>query len=434
MVPDLLNLFNKFNKWKHSPIISLVVFILLINLIIWYLYAQYNKNITSSTSPATTTPLYWIDPMEPAVHYPGPGKSRMGMDLVAIYPNTTGADKSNTIVISPNVINNIGIKTEVARKEKIMHTVEAYGYITFDETKVSHIHTYANGWVRKLYVKATGDIIKKNQPLFGLYSPTLIQTKEEFALSLSKDNKELTELARNRLRALNISQEQIEEIEALKDINPLTLTLSPHDGILATLEIREGMYVTPENTIMSIVDPSVMWIILEVFPKDANYLAVDQDVTITIPGSPEVYLKKKIAFIYPQLDPQTKTIRVRIPIDNPENKLKAQQLVKGTIALTMPKEAITIDNQAIIYGQDTYRVIVMHKNGEFEPRIITIGLQNNNRVEVTSGVAENELVVTSGQFLLDSEASLQGLLNRMILNRQQFPPKVTMPAEPGSND
>jgi Cu(I)/Ag(I) efflux system membrane fusion protein len=400
---------------RFSIFLALITFI---NVGIVYLIKSHSS-VNAQTSDKK--PLYWVDAMEPSIHYEGPGKSRMNMELTPVYGNEQEKN-TTTISISPQLVNNLGVRTEVVKEEEIAERVKAYGYISLDENKITHLHSYADGWVRKLFVKASGEPVKKGQPLIGIYAPKLLIAQSELVLSLKMNDKDSIELTRGKLRALNVTEDQIDEITREKHIDQLILMLSPRDGVIEALEIREGMYVTPQTTVLSIVDPSTLWVNLEIFPSDASKIKAGQDVEIALTGEHETPILGKINYIYPQIDPQTKTLRARVLIENPEGILKAGQLVSGVITVGS-KKAITIDKQGIIYGSKTNRVIVMKENGQFEPKLITLGLEDGARVEVTYGLKAKERVVTSGQFLIDSEADLKGALERLS------PPTASIPVE-----
>lgn len=372
--------------------------------------ALYPKSYFNPTQPvADKKVLYWIDPMEPQIHYDKPGKSRMGMDVVPVYAEEE-MKSGSSLTIAPQLVNNLGVRAAVAKEETITQKITAYGYITFDETKITHLHSYAEGWIKKLFVKAVGEPVKKGQPLIGIFAPKIQLAQSELILSLKFHDKASLENTRTKLRSLNVSEDQIDEIEKDKHIDQLALMLAPHDGVIETLDVREGMGVKPEMTLLGVVDTSTMWVNLEVFPQDGPKLKVGQAVSFSLGG--ETPMQGTVNYIYPQIDPQTRTFRVRVVVDNPNGLLKSQQFTNGEI-IVESKKAITIPKEAVIYGEKTNRVVVQKEVNQFEPRIITLGLHDRGFVEVLSGLKAGEKVITSGQFLIDSEANLKGALERL---------------------
>lgn len=397
---------------KGLKIITIIVALLFAALLGRYFSSQQPDNTLKNSSEKK--PMFWIDPMEPQVHYPGPGKSRMNMELVPIYPESVDKNEQpNTVRISPAVINNLGIRTTLVEKGNLARQIDTVGYVEPNENKISHIHTYVDGWIKKLTVKTTGEKVKKGQLLFQLYSPMLVNAQQEYLLALESRNKELIEASRLKLQALRISDIQIEQIKRTRQSNQLVDIFSPQDGFVVALNVREGMRVVPENEVMGIVDLSSVWMIAEVFEQQAGWVSVGQEAYAKLPAFPAKIWKGRVEYVYPEVEQATRTLKVRFLFDNPEFILKPNMYANITLLVNPKLDTLNIPIEALIRSSQGNRVIVALGQGRFQVRPVTTGIETNERVEILSGLKQGEQVVTSGQFLIDSEANLRGSMQRM---------------------
>jgi Cu(I)/Ag(I) efflux system membrane fusion protein len=374
-------------------------------------YIFYHQPTDVSDKTAEKKPLYWIDPMEPTVHYPGPGKSTMGMELVPVYPDQEGA--SSTIKIKPIVVNNLGIRLAVVLQGALARNINTVGYVEPSENKISHVHTYVNGWIKKLIVKTTGETITKGQLLFKLYSPQLVNAQDEFLLAFSSGDRELINASHKKLLALGISEQQIQQIQSTRKSSDLIDVYADQSGIVASLGVREGMSVTPETEIMTLTDLSTIWILVDVFEKQAAWISLDQKATAKIDALPGKVWQGEVEYIYPQIDPVTRTLKVRLRFTNEETLLKPNMYANVTLAVAPIDNALSIPIEALIRSKDGDHVIVYLGHGQFQPRVVHVGFESGNRIQILSGLKAGEQVVTSGQFLIDSEASLKASYERM---------------------
>lgn len=392
-------------------------------------------NEKTTSDKANKKPIYWIDPMEPTVHYKGPGKSRMGMELVPVYPEEKQEKgKEATVQISPTVVNNLGVRTAPVIQTALTRQIETVGYVEPNENNISHIHTYANGWVKKLFVKAIGDVVKNGQVILQLYSPTLVNAQEEYLIALESKNQALIAASYQKLQTFHISDQQIEQLKKTKQPSRL-INIYPHQGgVVTRLNIREGMYVTPETEMMSIVDLSNVWIIAQIFEEQATWVNVGDPAEVRISAFPQKQWKGTMEYIYPQLEPMTRTVKVRFRFENPDNELKPNMYASISL-MTKPKSnVINIPLEALIRSSQGDRVIVALGKGRFAVRQVTIGMESGERVEILSGLKTGENVVISGQFLLDSESNLKAGLERIEtpkedLNNQSSAMKSTKSIE-----
>ncbi|MDH5408341.1 MAG: efflux RND transporter periplasmic adaptor subunit, partial [Gammaproteobacteria bacterium] len=262
--------------------------------------------------------LYWVAPMDPAYRRDEPGKSPMGMDLVPVYDEGDG----NDVKISPAVENNMGVRTRVVERKKLWRRIDTVGYVDFDENKISHIHIRSKGWIQKLVVQSEGERVKKGQLLFELYSPELVNAQDDFLQAVRTGNKFLLGASRERLIALGISEQQIKEIRRKNRSNQYVRVYAPQDGIVSKLMVREGMYITPMMEVMSLADLSTIWILAEVFESQANWVKEGQSADVKLSYVPGREWEGKVEYIYPSLNQKTRTLKVRLRFDNPDEVLK----------------------------------------------------------------------------------------------------------------
>lgn len=364
-------------------------------------------------SPYQKKPLYWVDTMEPTIHYPAPGKSRMGMELIPVYPDESQNSNQSSVRISPTVINNLGVRTARVAKGTLAKRIETVGYVEPNENKISHIHTYADGWVKKLVVKTVGEPVKSDQVLMQLYSPMLITAQEEYLIALGSHNQSLIDASYKRLQAFHIPEQQIQQLKATKKSSQL-IDIYPHqDGVVTELNIREGMRVTPDTEMMSIVDLSSIWMIAQVFEEQANWIKVGDLAEARLSAFPDKIWKGTVEYIYPQVDPTTRTLKVRFRFNNPDGILKPNMYADISLLLEPKANVLSIPLEALIQSSQGNHVIVKLNDGQFQARAVKTGIESGNQVEIISGLKMGESVVTSGQFLIDSETNLKAGFDRI---------------------
>lgn len=370
---------------------------------------EYNTNIQNDKIP-----LYWIDPMEPGVHYAKAGKSAMGMELVPVYPKTKDNDQpKNSIKIPQGYIDNLGVVTAPVINSNITNQISTYAYVESNESKIAYITSYTNGWVRNLIVKNSGATVKKGQLLAQIYSPTIINAQQEYLMAIQSDNKLLAMAALKKLNTFHVSDTQIQQLQKSKAINQLINIYAPQNGIIAELNVREGDYVTPETKLFNVLDLSSIWLIASVFEKQSQWLKVGNAAVAKFAAYPDKSWQGTVEYIYPQLDPQTRTLKARLHFDNPGLVLKPNMYANIIIATSPKLGKLSIPEEAVIYDVNGNRVVVALGNGLFQVRKITIGEETNGQVEVLSGLNLGELVVKSGEFMLDSEASLNSAIDKL---------------------
>ena len=377
--------------------------------------APTNSGEASSVVTAEKKPLYWVAPMDANYKRDKPGKSPMGMDLVPVYddggkgPN----EGAGTIRISPDVVNNLGVRTAIVSYKSLHTEINTVGYVTYDEDKLVHIHPRVQGWIEKLYVKAIGDPVKKGQPLYEIYSPELVNAQEELLLALDRKNSRLISAAENRLSALQLPKSSIVKLKKTKKVQQTITFYSPQNGVVENLKIREGFYVKPGSTLMSIGDLSEVWVEAEVFERQAGQVKTGTPVTMTLDYLPGKTWQGKVDYIYPTLDAKTRTVKVRLRFKNEDGEFKPNMFAQIAIHTTGDEQVLLIPKEALIRTGNQDRVVLALGEGSFKSVAVSVGRYDSESVEILEGVRDGEKVVSSAQFLLDSESSKSSDFKRM---------------------
>jgi Cu(I)/Ag(I) efflux system membrane fusion protein len=326
-----------------------------------------NTQLTEATT-AEQKPMYWVAPMDANYRKDKPGKSPMGMDLVPVYDDGgKGPDEGpGTIRISSDVINNLGVRTSIASYKPLHTEINTVGYVTYDEDKLVHIHPRVEGWIEKLYVKAVGDPIKKNQPLYEIYSPELVNAQEELLLALGRKNSRLINAAQNRLAALQIPKSVIDKLKKTRKVQQNITFYSPQNGVVENLKIREGFFVKPGSTLMSIGDLSEVWVEAEVFERQAGQVTTGTPITMTLDYLPGKMWQGQVDYIYPTLDAKTRTVKLRLRFKNEKGLFKPNMFAQIAIHTTGDESALLIPKEALIRTGNQDRVVLALGEGSFK--------------------------------------------------------------------
>ncbi|MBY0292490.1 MAG: efflux RND transporter periplasmic adaptor subunit [Alphaproteobacteria bacterium] len=374
----------------------------------------YSGHFTANVEKAEKKPLYWIDPMEPQIHHRDPGKSPMGMELVPVYAEETkGSEAPGVVYISPAVVNNLGVRTVIVHKGALSRNIETVGYITPNENKISHINSYAEGWIEKLLVKTLEDPVKKGQLLLQLYSPMLVNAQEEYLIALESKNQYLIDASYKKLLAFRISDQQIQQLKQTRKANQFVNVYALQDGIISKLNVREGAHVMPQTEIMSLVDLTSIWMDAQIYEDQANWVKVGGVAEARLPAFPDKVWKGEVDYVYPQVDPKTRTVKARFRFDNPDVILKPNMYTYIKLLTEIKPNVLTIPIEALIRTSKGDHVIISLGQGRFDVRSVATGIESGDQVEILSGLNPGEQVVISGQFLIDSEANLKASFQRL---------------------
>ncbi|MDA3789260.1 MAG: efflux RND transporter periplasmic adaptor subunit [Desulfobacula sp.] len=393
----------------------------------------YEDEVAKGSKSKERIIVYWKAPMDPTEIYEQPGKSKMGMDLVPVYEDELvgGVD----INIDPVVEQNMGLKIERVEKGLLHHTIKTYGHITIDETRTGIVSQKTGGWIEKLYADYTGFFVEKGQPLYEIYSPSILASQEEYLSAFKNFQKNKTSLnreilfsARQRLGYSDIADLEIDSIEKNGEVKKSILVRSPFTGVITQKNIIEGAFAKPGESLFTISDLSSVWVEAHIFEYEQNLVSKGQKVEMTLSYNPEKIYKGEISYIFPYLQKKTRDVIIRIAFENKHGELMPDMFAKIFINTGLHREGISIPSEAVIHSGERKIVFVTKGDGKFTPRKIQTGIYlDNGRVEILSGLAQNDRVVISGQFLLDSESKLREAIQKMIESK-------SVPAEKENQD
>ncbi len=362
-------------------------------------------------TPLEKQPLYWVAPMDPNYRRDKPGKSPMGMDLVPVYEES--ADSGDSIRISPVVENNLGVRSEEVKLGPLWRRVEATAYVGLDETLISNISVRTQGWITNLSINAEGERVKKGDLLFELYSPELVNAQKEYLQANKRGDNRLTSGAAEKLSALGMIQSEISALQKSGKAAQNIRVVATQDGVVSALNVREGGYIQPNTIVMSLADLSSVWLQAEVFESQAEWVAAGQAARATLDYLPGYEFNGQVDYVYPVLDPKTRTLKVRLRFENPEERLKPNMYARVSIYGKLHPNALSVPREALIRSKGVDRVVLSLGDGRFRVQEVLTGIESGESVEILAGLEEGDSIVTSAQFLLDSEASLAGAMRRL---------------------
>ena len=334
---------------------------------------------------------------------------------------------SKAVMVSPQKQQMIGVKTEPAVIRDLTHTIRTVGQVEVDETRLTHMHTKLEGWVQELYVKFTGERVKKDQKLFEIYSPELVSTQEEYLLALkavrslgdsefpeiAQNAKSLLEVTRQRFSLWDITPDHIQDLEKTGKVLRTLPLHAPSSGYVMHMAVREGMHVTPAMELYSLADLSTVWVLADVYEYEIPLVELGQQATMTLSYFPGQTFKGKVTYVYPTLETKTRTVKVRFELRNPQWALKPGMF--ANINLQIPRgKRLVVPITAVLDSGTEQLVFIDEGQGMFEPRKVTVGVRTREAYEILEGIQEGELVVTRGNFLVDSESNLKAATEMMM--------------------
>jgi Cu(I)/Ag(I) efflux system membrane fusion protein len=337
------------------------------------------------------------------------------MDLVPVYATDASRanDKAGTVIINPAVENNLGVKTEQVKQEKLSPRIETVGYIAFDESRLWQTNVRVSGWVEKLYINAVGERVNKGDVLFKLYSPELVKAQEELLNAYRTGRKTLVTGATERLLTLGVDRAQINQVVKTGKASQTIDIKAFGSGIVAKLDIREGGYLSPAQPVISAGPIDEVWVDAEVFERQAQWIHAGSEAVMTLDALSGKEWRGAVDYVYPILDPATRTLRVRLKFTNSDYQLKPNMFANIALQPTSQESVLTIPRSSIIRSGGMTRVVLSEGDGKYRSVRVDIGREANDRVEVLAGLTSAERVVTSAQFMLDSESSQSADLARI---------------------
>ncbi len=373
--------------------------------------------------PTQRRVLFWYDPMHPAYTSDQPGIAPdCGMNLVPKYADEVEAMQDRppgTVMLSVKKQQLIGVRTTEVRRAPLQRTIRTVGRVEADETKIAHIHVKVPGWVEKVYVDFVGKLVKKGQPLFTFYSPDLVSTQQEYLIArrgekelgnssyqdVARGAESLLRAARDRLRLWDISDEQIQQLEETGQVTRTMTIYSPINGFVTHRNLYEQAYVKPDTQLYMLADLSTIWVYADIYEYEVPYVRVGQRATMQLSYFPGKSYAGRVSYIYPTLDSKTRTVRVRLDFRNPGFALKPGMFADVELKIDYGTQTL-IPSEAVLDSGLRQIVFIAKPGGFFEPREVQLGARLENQYIVLSGVEPGETIVTSGNFLIDSESRL----------------------------
>jgi Cu(I)/Ag(I) efflux system membrane fusion protein len=396
----------------------------------------------SGETAAEREVLFYRNPMNPAITSPVPAQDEMGMDYIPVFADDTAGgagEPAGTVKIDPVTVQNIGVRTATAQRQSLSRHIRTVGRVAFDEERLSRLHPKTEGWIDELYIDKTGEQIAKDTILLNIYSPQLVTSQQEYLLAVNnldvlekspyaeirQGAETLVRSARERLELLDVPEHQIRELEQSRKIKKNLHIHSPFDGVVISIGAREGQYVTPDTELYMIADLSRVWVFADVYENEVPWIQEGDPVDMKLAAIPGRVFSGRVGYIYPYAEAKTRTIKVRLEFANPDRLLKPDMFADVTIHAQRKVDAIVIPAEAVVRSGERNQVFVVRAPGKFEPRDVRLGVSSQGMVQIVEGLAAGEEVVTSSQFLIDSESKLREATAKM---------RETMSSEPGDGD
>ena len=393
-------------------------------------------------------PLFYRNAMNPNVTSPVPAKDSMGMDYVPVYADGASSGGAvGTVSIDPVVVQNIGVRTARVNRTSLSRTVRAVGRVDFDEETMARLHPKVEGWIEDMLVDRTGDLVNEGDALLSIYSRQLVSTQQEYLLALNnlaaleksafaeirRGAEELIASSRERLRLLDVPEHQIAELEKSREVTDVVHIHTPVSGTVINIGARQGQYVTPVTELYMVVDLRQVWVYADVFEYELPWVKVGDEVEMTLASVPGKTFAGSLEYIYPYAESNTRSTQVRMVFDNPELLLRPDMFADVLIRADRKDDVIVIPSEAIIRSGGKTQVLVVSGAGKYEPRLVDLGIESNGQVIVLAGLEAGEEVVTSAQFLIDSESKLREATAKMIGSFGDEP-SVEEPVPAGAHD
>ncbi|MFT7127051.1 MAG: Cu(I)/Ag(I) efflux system membrane fusion protein [Pseudoalteromonas tetraodonis] len=365
-----------------------------------------------ATGDSVDQVLYWEAPMDRNFRRDKPGLSPMGMDLVPVYANQQHAEE-NTVTVSPSVIQTLGLRTGEVTIDKWSNTTNTVGHTTWDEGSLTSIYSRSEGWLETFNILSVGDSVSAGDTLFEIYSPTLVSAQKEYVDALRSGHKGLVNASKKRLVALGVEDELIRKITSSKQAIALLPYHAKADSIVTSLFTRKGNYVMPNTLIGTLAAADTIWLEANVLEAQSSQVKVGDNAKIQFTAFPGTRWNGTVNYIYPMLDPVTRTLRLRIALPNRDFAIKAGMFADITLQSNSSYSTLQIPKEAVIHAGGGNRVVLQNGDGSFSVRPVVLGRSNQDSSEILSGLIAGETVVTSAQFLIDSEANGSQVLARL---------------------
>jgi RND family efflux transporter MFP subunit len=374
--------------------------------------------------------LFYRSPMDPSITSPVPRKDEMGMDYVPVYADEaeSAAAQGAVVTIDPTVVQNMNVVTEAVERNDIRREIRTVGYLGYDQERMVSVTTKFSGFIEKTYVNHIGQPVTRGEPLFEIYSPELVQTEQEllsamrYVRNLADAPAEtraraeaLLEAARQRLAFWDITPDQIRRLEESNEVFRTLQIVAPASGVvMKRMPGLEGMAAKPGMELLHIADLSNLWLTVEVFDEQLPWLDFGSPATITLSYFPGVTYRGRVRYIEPEVSEKTRTIQLTLDVPNRDGRLRVGMYATVIFNPQVARDAITVPAEAVIRTGERDLVVVALGDGRFAPRDVVLGSRGDGFIQVIQGLSEGEDIVTSAQFLIDSESNLREAIQKMI--------------------
>ncbi len=379
--------------------------------------------------------LYWHAPMDPSEIYDSPGKSSMDMELVPFYADEVAADSGGVISIDPATVQNMGVRTEEVKRMDFSRSIRTVGEVEYNEENLYQVNAKIAGWIEKLYVNFVGEDVRAGQALMDIYSPELVTTQEEFLLalrnaeqmkessiaSIREDADKLLMAAQKRLEYWDIPSEEIERLKRTGEVKKTIQLKAPASGVVIKKHVIEGAYIKAGMDLFQIADLRSVWVHASFYENEVPWIRKGQSVKMELSYLPGKKYTGRVSFIYPYLREKARDVHVRLIFSNPDLDLKPGMYANVDLQGQVIPDALVVPSEAVIRSGKRSLVFVVQGAGKFEPREIKIGEEGGPDIgyfRVLAGLLEGEKIVTSAQFMLDSESRLQEAIQKMLSERE----------------
>ncbi len=374
---------------------------------------------------------HWVAPMDPTFISDKPGKSPMGMDLVPVYASSSGPTAAGTVIVDPVMVQNMGVRIAKVVKGPVSRHIRTLGEVDVAESEISVVNLRFSGWIERVYADETGQAIKRGQKLFSIYSPELVSAQKEYLLAYKINGlkSELTKSAAERLRLWQIPESVLKNIVRRRKVARSLVITAPRSGYILYKNIVDGARVIAGADLYRIGNLKKIWVTAEVYEFDAAWVKVGQNAKMELSFQRGKQYSGRVEYIYPTLNRKSRTLKVRLEFANPGIDLKPGMFATVRIEAQRKEDVLRIPTAAILHSGERQIVFITSAIGHYEAREIVTGLVGDSHVtEVLSGLAPGDTVVTSGQFLLDSESQLQEAVQKLLADRLQAKNQSKTPA------
>ncbi|MFX1825567.1 MULTISPECIES: efflux RND transporter periplasmic adaptor subunit [Acinetobacter] len=389
----------------------------------WIAHQKDNPQSTSASQQQDAKVLYWYDPMKPEQHFDKPGKSPfMDMQLVPKYADENAAmtDESRpTVKIDPSIQQNLAIRYGTVEQAVIGNAMFTNGILQANERQTAILQTRASGFVQRVYGHAVGDMVRQGSPIADISIPEWTGEQTEFLAVLRTGDRSLIQASRQRLQLLGIPQNVIHQVERTRRVQSNITLQAPISGFIDSLEVRNGMALAMGQTLAIIKGINPIWLEAAIPETQIAGIKRGSKVEVTFTAYPQI-VSGKVIDILPTLDTTSRTIKVRIELPNKEAQLKPGMFASVKLS-SNPQSSLIVPEQAVIRTGTRNIVIVAHEQGRFEPVVVQLGQSDGNKIAILEGLKVGQKVVISGQFLIDSEANLQGVLDKLNTGKSITP-------------